>query len=110
MRLRNFPAIALLLLFASTAIADLSLDEAKHNGLVGEDASGYLATVVPSPDSDVRALVRSINDKRREEYERIAANNNIEVTAVEKLAGKKAIEKTNPGHYIRLPGSDWQRK
>jgi hypothetical protein len=99
-----------MLLFASTAIAELSLDEAKHKGLVGEDANGYLATVVPSPDSDVRALIRSINDKRREEYERIAASNNIEVTAVEQLAGKKAIEKTKSGYYIRLPGTDWQRK
>lgn len=110
MRLRNFPVIAFLLLFASTAFAELSLDEAKEKGLVGEDANGYLAAVVSSPDREVRALIDDVNEKRLEEYKRIAAQNDIEVSAVEKLAGKKAIEKTKPGHYVRLPGSDWQRK
>lgn len=110
MRLKNIPIIALLLLFVSTAFAELSLDEAKEKGLVGEAPNGYLAAVASSPDEEVHNLIDSINDKRREEYERIAAKNDIEVDAVEKLAGKKAIEKTKPGHYIRLPGGGWQRK
>lgn len=110
MRLRNFPVIAFLLLFAATAFAGLSLDEAKEKGLVGEEANGYLAAVQSSPDREVRALIDDINDKRRNEYKRIAAENDIEVGAVEKLAGKKAIEKTKPGHYIRLPDGEWQRK
>jgi uncharacterized protein YdbL (DUF1318 family) len=54
--------------------------------------------------------MREVNDKRREEYARIASQNKISVSDVEKLAGQKAIEKTESGNYIRLPNSDWQRQ
>ncbi|NNL06774.1 MAG: DUF1318 domain-containing protein, partial [Gammaproteobacteria bacterium] len=42
-------------------------------------------------------------------YKDIAARNNTSLEAVELLAGKKAIEKSAPGSYIKLGGS-WQRK
>jgi len=100
----------LTLLVPVLAVAAIGLDTAKREGLVGEDANGYLAAVVDRPSKDVRDLVAEINDKRRTEYERIAAENGIDVEAVEQLAGKKAIEKTEPGHYIRLPGEGWRRK
>jgi uncharacterized protein YdbL (DUF1318 family) len=110
MNVKHLLLSALLLVCAPLAVADLSLDAAKQQGLVGEDASGYLAAVVAAPSKEVRALVKSINDQRREEYERIAADNGIDVGDVEQLAGRKAIEKTLPGGYIRLPGSGWQTK
>lgn len=98
------------LLLTATVMADAALDRAKAEGLVGEDASGYLAAVSSRPSTQVRDLVENINSRRRQTYEQIAARNNIDVAAVEQLAGKKAIEKTRPGHYIRLPGSSWQQK
>ncbi len=100
---------ALFMLLPLTAWA-LTLDEAKESGLVGEDASGYLAAVSDKPSKDVVALVSDINGRRRAEYERIAAANNISVADVEKLAGKKAIEKSPEGAYIRLPGESWRKK
>lgn len=110
MRLFKIPALLLLLLVNVGAYAEISLDDAKARGLVGEDAGGYLAAVGDSPDRDVRALISEINDKRRAQYEKIAASNKIELNAVEQLAGKKAIERTEPGLFIRLPDSSWQRK
>jgi hypothetical protein len=102
-------ALTLALLLPLLAHA-VTLDEAKQQGLVGEDASGYLEAVVARPDKAVRDLVAEVNAKRRAEYERIADENGIDVADVEALAGKKAIEKTAPGHYVRLPGEDWRRK
>jgi uncharacterized protein YdbL (DUF1318 family) len=99
----------LLLLLPLTAWA-LTLDEAKENGLVGEDASGYIAAVSANPNKEVKALVDDINARRRAEYEKIAAANGISVADVEKLAGKKAIEKSPAGDYIRLPGEPWRKK
>jgi uncharacterized protein len=99
----------LLLLVPLTAWA-LTLDEAKQAGLVGEDASGYIAAVSTKPSKEVKALVDDINARRRAEYERIAAANGISVEDVEKLAGKKAIEKSPDGDYVRLPGEDWRKK
>jgi uncharacterized protein len=101
--------LTLLLVLAPLAWA-LTLDQAKEAGLVGEDASGYIAAVAAKPSSEVKALVDDINARRRAEYERIAAANNIGVEDVEKLAGKKAIEKSPDGDYIRLPGEDWRKK
>ena len=100
----------LTLLLLPLAAWALTLDEAKQTGLVGEDASGYIAAVSAKPSKEVKALVDDINTRRRTEYERIAAANGISVEDVEKLAGKKAIEKSPAGDYIRLPGEDWRKK
>jgi uncharacterized protein YdbL (DUF1318 family) len=94
---------------AIAAPAD-SLDQAKADGLVGEDSTGYIAAVVSNPASDVAALIADINEKRRQQYEKIAAKNGLALKDVEQLAARKAIEKTESGHYIRLPGSGWQKK
>lgn len=107
---KNMLAGLALLLVCLVAFADMALDDAKAQGLVGEDATGYLAAVVDSPSREIRALISTVNEKRLAEYERIAQANNIQVDAVEKLAARKAFDKTAPGHFIRLPGSSWQRK
>lgn len=87
----------------------IGLDSAKQQGLVGEQPSGYLAVVGKStPELD--ALVHDINQKRRAAYEAIAQRNGTDLTAVEQLAGKKAIEQTPAGQYIRLPSGQWLRK
>lgn len=108
MTLKRLVTALLMLFVMAGAMAD-ELDDAKARGLVGEDASGYIAAV-GAADAGIKALIEEVNRKRREEYERIARANDIDVSDVEKLAGKKAIEKTQPGHYIRLPGGGWQRK
>lgn len=95
-------------LFASFSVFALSLDAAKQQGLVGEQPSGYLAVVgKASPEAD--ALVADINQKRRAAYENIAKRNGTELSAVEQLAGKKAIEQTPPGQFVKLPSGAWQQ-
>jgi uncharacterized protein YdbL (DUF1318 family) len=86
----------------------IDLDTAKARGLVGERADGYLGAVVEPVATDVAKLVREVNDKRRGEYERIAAKNRISVKEVEALAGKKTLDKTPKGLWIFR--SDWERK
>ena len=101
-----FSALALSLLMALPAFA-LDLGEAKSKGLVGETSSGYLAAVKPS--SDVNALVKDINGKRKTHYGKIAKKNNISLEAVEVRAGQKAISKTPSGQYVNS-GGGWQKK
>jgi uncharacterized protein YdbL (DUF1318 family) len=93
------------LIFSLFAFA-LTLDSAKQQGLVGEQPSGYLG-VVGKSTPDVEALVLDINQKRRSAYEGIAKRNGTDISAVEQLAGKKAIEQTPTGQFIRLPSGDW---
>jgi uncharacterized protein YdbL (DUF1318 family) len=97
------------LLLVSSAAFAADLDQAKRDGLVGERADGYLGLVDTSAPPDVRALVADVNGKRKAEYQRIAAGNSLEMAQVEALAGKKAIERTQPGGWILLNGG-WQKK
>ena len=96
-----------LLLIAQPAYS-IDLQTAKDQGLVGETTSGYLAAV-KSPSPEVSALIESINSQRKQKFKEIAARNNTSLEAVEQLAGKKAIEKSAHGDYIKVGGS-WQQK
>lgn len=96
----------LLLIMQPVYAIDLQL--AKDQGLVGETAAGYLQAV-GSPSPEVKALIQSVNAQRKAKYQEIAARNNTSLQAVEQLAGKKAIEKSAAGSYIKLNG-DWQKK
>lgn len=108
MRNRALPALLLLCIAALPAWA-LSLDQAKSQGLVGEQASGYLGIVSPPGSREVRDLVEDVNLRRKDEYERIAARNGIDLGQVETLAGKRAIERSGSGDYVRLPNGSWQQ-
>ena len=96
-----------LLMISQPAFA-IDLQTAKDQGLVGETPGGYLEAV-KAPSPEVKALVDDINAKRKQKYQDIAARNKTSLQAVEQLAGKKAIEKSASGSYVKLGGS-WQRK
>jgi uncharacterized protein YdbL (DUF1318 family) len=101
--------LAALLALAGPAFA-ITLDEAKDQGVIGEQPDGYLGVVRPPASPEVAGLVESVNARRRARYETIAADNGIEVRQVELLAGKKAIERTADGHWVRLPDGSWVPK
>jgi uncharacterized protein YdbL (DUF1318 family) len=86
----------------------LSLDEAKSRGLVGEQISGYLGALGAEPEA--QALVQEINSKRRSKYQEIAKQNGTAVSAVELLAGKKAIESSAAGSFVQDPQGVWMQK
>ena len=56
-----------------------------------------------------RALVADVNARRKAKYQSIVAQNSARLETVELLAGKKAIEKTRPGHDIQ-PAAGWKKK
>ncbi|HID70271.1 MAG TPA: DUF1318 domain-containing protein [Desulfobacterales bacterium] len=95
-----------LLLICQPAVA-LDLQSAKAQGLIGETATGYLAPVKATPE--VQQLVATINAKRKQVYSQISKRNKTSLSAVEKLAGKKAIAKTPAGQFVNINGS-WQKK
>ena len=99
--------IAAFSLFFSSVVFALDLDEAKQNGLVGEQINGYLGVVVEQ--NDVTALIEEINAKRKAKYMELAEKNNITLQQVEKLAANKAYSKTEAGHFIQVNGV-WVRK
>lgn len=104
--IRYLVLVAALLL--SVTAAALDLNQAKSEGLVGEQPNGYLGVVKATPAAV--ELVSDINDKRRSAYERIAKQNGITLDQVSKLAGQKAIERTAAGEYIKTPTGQWVEK
>lgn len=98
----SLPALAM-----SLDEAKSQLDAAKSQGLVGETATGYLDVV--KNQGQAQAIVEAINQARRDEYARIAQKHGIAVTKVESVAGKKAIEKTPAGQYVKVDG-EWRKK
>ena len=88
----------------------LSLEEAKTQGVVGEQPNGYLGVVQPGASAEVQALVNDVNQKRRHMYEDIARRNSTKLDAVEMLAGKTAIDNTRPGNFVRSPSGQWVKK
>ena len=104
----RFALLSLTLVLGAQALG-ADLDQSKRDGLVGERADGYLGLVLENAPADVVALVQDVNGKRREEYQRIAADNNLTMEQVQALAGKKTIERTRAGDWILLNGG-WQKK
>ncbi len=81
--------IILALLVAAPASA-ANLGAAKAGGQVCEQTSGYLRANAGAP-GDVQEMVNNINAKRRAEYEKIAAKNQVTVGQVAKLTAEKVI-------------------
>ena len=105
-----FFGLAVSLLFSAAPAFALTLEEAKAQGLVGEQQNGYLGAVQASPASEVERVVNEVNQKRKEKYFEIAKKNGTELAAVEALAGKKAIDATPDGQYIQSPKGEWKKK
>lgn len=100
-------AIITVFLLALPAHA-VSLQDAKQQGLVGEQTNGYLGAVVKR--ADVSTLVADVNGKRKQAYARLAKKNKLTLEQVAKLAGEKAIKKTRSGHFIQDSSGNWVKK
>lgn len=80
----------------------------KDSGVIGERMDGYIGVVQSDAPSAVHAQVTEVNSKRRAAYQRIAEKNNLSLTEVAALAGRKTLQKTPRGQWI-FTGT-WQKK
>lgn len=90
------------------AAQQLTVDQAKAQGLVGEKRDGYLGVVKNAPG--VQALVNETNLKRRQYYRDIARRNNTSVAAVGEIVAKKVIERAPSGTIVEGNNGGWVRK
>lgn len=98
------------LLLAIPASFALTLQEAKTDGLLGEQRNGYVGLVVESAPAEVVAMARDVNNQRRELYQQIARENGLTVEQVAALAYEKAVEATLPGQYLQDASGAWVKK
>ncbi|WP_294954010.1 YdbL family protein [uncultured Gilliamella sp.] len=98
----SFPVLALTLDQAMS-----SLSQAKANGLVGEQADGYLGVV--KNEGEASQIAQLINQARKAQYQKVAGETNVSLAEVQNRAGSKAQEKTPAGQYIKQQGQ-WIKK
>ncbi|KLV07862.1 MULTISPECIES: YdbL family protein [Photobacterium] len=107
--MRNILIFIISMFFALSAYA-LDLQQAKDQGLIGEANTGFVAPVTSRPSPAIRDLVNAVNRVRQEQYQKIAVTHGLTVREVGHLAHKKAMEKTEPGHYYQDPSGMWVKK
>lgn len=98
------------LIFLTPISVAITLQEAKQQGLVGEQTDGYLGMVVDDVNTEVRNLIQQVNNARRERYQQISQRNNIDLEQVQQLAFEQAAEATVNGFYIQNKQGRWTQK
>jgi len=104
-----FLALLISMMAVSVAVAS-ALTKPKADGLIGEQANGYIGLVKQDVPADTRKLVSDVNAKRKAGYQKIAAKQGTSLSDVEKIGGNTAIEKTIKGNYIRDASGTWRKK
>lgn len=93
----------------ATSANALNVDEAQAQGLLGENASGYLE-LTPRGNAEAKALMQDINSKRKSKYQSIANKQNTALENIEKIAGEKIQAKLNAGEFYKDASGTWNKK
>ena len=109
-KLNAWAAIAILGLLLAGPVWAISLQEAKEQGLVGEQRDGYVGLVAGTAAAEVRDLLREVNEERRRRYAQIARDNGVALEQVAALAWERAVRATRPGHYVQDANGGWVKK
>jgi hypothetical protein len=105
-----FLALLISMMAVSVAVAASPLTQPKADGLIGEQANGYIGLVKQNVPADIKKLVNDVNAKRRAGYQNIAKKQGTSLAEVERVGGNTAIEKTLRGNYIRDASGTWRKK
>ena len=88
-----------------------AVDAAKAQGVVGEQADGFLGFVTASSDPAVKAAVDDINQGRAALYRQAAAKNGVSVEAAGASAYTTVVQsKLKPGEFYKPAGGGWTKK
>ncbi len=103
-------ALLISLMTMSVAVAVSPLAKPKADGLIGEQANGYIGLVKQNVSADIKKLVNDANANRRSGYQSIAKKQGTSMAEVEKVGGQTAMDKTLRGNYIRDASGVWRKK
>ena len=93
---------------AQSAGAKAEVDRAKAQGVVGEQADGFLG-VVSGADPAVRAAMAEINAGRAQAYRDAAARTGATPDAAGQATARQLEGRLGPGEYFRTAGGQWVR-
>lgn len=114
--IRAFAAAALtaaaLTLAAPAMAQDATLNQARANGLIGEQADGYLGFVPgASISADLRGRVEQNNIQRRQLYTRRASERSVSVNEMAAAVACEVFERRIAvGERYRDAGGQWRQR
>ncbi len=95
---------------AQTPAAKAAVDSAKAEGLVGEQADGFLGLVTGAASPDVKAAMDQINAGRANAYAEIATKTGVSPAAAGEATAQQLFSRLAPGAYYKPAGGPWMRK
>ncbi|KAA6232472.1 DUF1318 domain-containing protein [Chlorobium phaeovibrioides] len=101
-------AIMLLVVAMTASASALDLDAARAKGLAGEVDNGLLA-VPPGASNEAEPVIAAINNQRRAEYAKIAAQNNLGLQVVGTMMFQKIYPRLPAGTWVQIQGT-WKQK
>lgn len=108
--IKNLFLVLVIGMLASSVALASPLTQPKADGLIGEQANGYIGLVRQDVPAEIRKLVDEVNAKRKAGYQEIATKQGVSLESVELVGGNTAIEKTLPGNYVRDASGSWRVK
>jgi uncharacterized protein len=90
--------------------AKAQVDAAKAQGIVGEQADGFLGFVSGSGDAALTAAVREINEGRAQVYRDAAQRTGASAAAAGQAAFQQILARMPAGQYYRPLNGSWTRK
>ena len=95
---------------AQSAAASEAVVGAKAQGMVGEQADGFLGLVSGSAPPAVAAAVRQINAGRAQAYDNIAAKTGVTEQAAGEATARQLFGRLPAGQFYKPLGGSWVRK
>ena len=108
LRIFHTTTLALAMLVITSPAFALDLQTARAQGIIGEKIDGYIAAI--QPGSDAETLVKDVNERRLQEYQRISKENGKPVDVVAKLAVPQIVQKLAPGSMYQGTDGSWKKR
>ena len=105
---RTFFVSALMLAALSLPVSAMDLQQARSQGILGEKSDGYVNAM--QSDANAQKLASDVNNRRRQEYERISKENGQPVDVVAKLAAAQIISKLPAGAMYQGDDGSWKKR
>jgi len=97
--------------FAQTSAQKALIDSAKSEGVVGEQADGFLGFRVTSPDSALQAAVAATNSGRRQAYAASAAQAGTTAdVAGARMFESQLLPRISSGQWYRNAQGQWVQR
>lgn len=107
--IKSFAVFLAALAVAATAAAG-ALDDARAQGWLGERPDGYLGLVDANAPASAKALMESVNAKRRALYAERATAAGVRIADYQAIAAQEIFTKLPSGAYVMDASGAWARK